>query len=411
MALLAEKDKAMGSIAVMDKGKIIYARAIGYREMSPAKIPSDIHTKYRIGSITKMFTSTMLFQLIEEGKLELSQTLDKFFPTVQNAGKITIGNMMNHRSGIHNFTNDPEYMKYMTQPKTRAEMLEIISATKPDFEPGEMFQYSNSNYVLLGYIVEDLRKMPYREALRNYVCKKAGLNETYYGSKADVTKNESYSFTFSGGWDRQPETDMSIPNGAGAIVSTPSDLVSFIDALFDGRLIKPASLNQMKTISDGMGFGIMQFPYDKKTVFGHGGGIDGFSSILVYIPEDRLAVSYCSNGSVYSINDILLRTLNNYYGKQEKLPEFNVYNADPATFDQYTGVYSSPAVPIKLTISKNGNRLFGQGEGQPPFPLEASAKDEFKFEAAGIVIRFMPGKNQLTLIQGGRENLFTRENP
>src|SRR5512133_3191371 len=104
MAILSAKDKAMGSIAVMDKGKLLYSRAIGYRQISPEKLPSDIHTKYRIGSITKMFTSTMLFQLVEEGKLQLSQTLDKFFPSIPNAGKITIGNMMNHRSGIHSIT-------------------------------------------------------------------------------------------------------------------------------------------------------------------------------------------------------------------------------------------------------------------------------------------------------------------
>jgi hypothetical protein len=160
-----------------------------------------------------------------------------------------------------------------------------------------------------------------------------------------------------------------------------------------------------------MRFGIMQLPYDNKRDYGHGGGIDGFNSILIYIPEDRLAISYCSNGTIYGVNDILLRTLNNYYGKKEKLPEFTVYHADPKTFDKYTGVYSTPSIPIKLTISKNGERLSGQGEGQPPFPLEASGKDEFKFEAAGIVIRFMPEKNQMTLIQGGRENLFTREKP
>lgn len=409
MSLLSEKDKAMGSLAAMENGKILYARAIGYREVSPGKLPSNPDTKYRIGSITKMFTSAMLFQLVEEGKLQLSQTLDKFFPAVPNAGKITIGNMMNHRSGIHSFTDDLQYRIYMTQPKTRDEMLGIITATKPDFEPGEKFQYSNSNYVLLGYIVEDLRKMSYNEALQKFICEKSGLKNTYVGSKANTANNESYSFMYTGGWDRQPETDMSIPQGAGAIVSTPSDLVKFISALFDGKLIRLESLNQMKTISDGMGFGMMQFPYEQKTVYGHGGGIDGFSSILIYIPEDKLAIAYCSNGTIYSVNDILLRTLNNYYGKQEKLPEFTVYNADPATFDKYTGVYSSSDIPIKLTIKKEGDRLFGQGEGQPPFPLEPSARDEFKFEVAGIVIRFMPDKDQLTLIQGGRESHFTRQ--
>jgi CubicO group peptidase (beta-lactamase class C family) len=356
-----------------------------------------------------MFTATLLFQLVEEGKLQLTQTLDKFFPSIPNASRITIGNMMNHRSGIHNFTDDPQYHSYMTQPKTRKEMVGIMSAMKSDFEPGEKFQYSNSNYVLLGYIVEDLRKKPYKNVLQEYICTKAGLTETYYGDKADMLKDESYSFSYTAAWDRQPETDMSIPHGAGAIVSTPSDLVKFISALFSEKLIKPSTLNQMKTISDGMGFGIMQFPYDRKTVYGHGGSIDGFNSILIYIPEDKLAVSYCSNGTVYAVNDILLRTLNNFYGKNEKLPEFKTIDVDPATFDRYVGVYSTPAIPIKLTIKKTEGRLFGQGEGQPPFPLEATAKDEFKFEPAGIVIKFIPDKDQLTLIQGGRTNLFTKE--
>jgi CubicO group peptidase (beta-lactamase class C family) len=409
MTLLSEKNKAMGSLAVMERGKVIYSRAIGYREISPEKLPSDIHTKYRIGSITKMFTSAMLFQLVEEGKLQLTQTLDKFFPSIPNAGKITIGNMMNHRSGIHNFTDDPLYRTYMTKEKSRKEILELIEATKPDYEPGEKFQYSNSNYVLLGYIVEDIRKMPYTTVLQDYICKKAGLTETYYGGKANISENECYSYSYAGSWDRQPETAMSIPHGAGAIVSTPSDLTRFITALFEGWLIKPETLNQMKTISDGMGYGIMQFPYERKIVYGHGGGIDGFNSLLIYIPEDGLAISYCSNGMIYSINDILLRTLNNYYGKKEKLPEFSTYNADPSTFDQYTGIYSTPEIPIKLTIKKNGDRLFGQGEGQPPFPLEATARDEFKFEAAGIAIRFISEKNQLVLTQGGRTNVFTRE--
>jgi D-alanyl-D-alanine carboxypeptidase len=126
LSLLEQNNKAMGSLAVMDKGKIIYARAIGHAGITPEKKVSDEKTRYRIGSISKMFTATLVFQLIEENKLELSATLDKFFPSVRNAEKITIGNLMNHRSGIHNFTNDAAYNTYMTKMKTKSEMITAI---------------------------------------------------------------------------------------------------------------------------------------------------------------------------------------------------------------------------------------------------------------------------------------------
>ncbi len=409
LTLLEQKEKAMGSLAVMDKGQVIYSRAIGFLNDSPTKIPSDIKTRYRIGSISKMFTSVMIFQLIEQNKLQLETPLGKFYPAIQNSAKITIGNMLNHRSGIHSFTNDSLYRTYMTKPKTKDEIIEMISSYKPDFEPGSKFEYSNSNYVLLGYIVEKLRKDSYEKILQKYICTKAGLSDTHYGGKTDPSKNETYSYSYTGEWDRMPETDMSIPHGAGAIVSTPTDLVKFISALFDGKLVSKASTDRMLVISDGMGSGIQKFPYENKIVYGHGGGIDGFSSILVYVPEERLAVAYCSNGTIYSVNSILLYTLNNYYGKHDKLPQFRVYTVDPAELDKYTGTYSNKMVPIKITISKNNNRLFGQGSGQPPFPLEGSAKDEFRFETAGILIRFHMEKNQMALIQGGQSITFTRE--
>jgi CubicO group peptidase (beta-lactamase class C family) len=135
-------------------------------------------------------------------------------------------------------------------------------------------------------------------------------------------------------------------------VSTPSDLVKFISALFAGQLVSDKSLNQMKTIKDGLGMGMQQFPCENKTLYGHAGAIDGFGSMLCYFPDEKLAVSYCSNGTVYSINDILLRTINIYFNKPEKLPEFTTYNVKSEELDQFTGVYSSPQIPLKLTITK-----------------------------------------------------------
>src|SRR5665647_1957236 len=116
--VLAQKEKAMGSLTLSKNGNVIYSRAIGYSSITGAnKQPSTTLTKYRIGSITKMFTTTMIFQLVEEGKLKLTTTLDTWFPTIPNSNKITIGNLLNHRSGIHNFTNDPDFQTWLTQPK------------------------------------------------------------------------------------------------------------------------------------------------------------------------------------------------------------------------------------------------------------------------------------------------------
>src|SRR5665647_795767 len=128
--VLAQKEKAMGSITLSKNGNVIYSRAIGYSSITDAgKQPSTSLTKYRIGSISKMFTTTMIFQLVEEGKLKLSATLDTYFSKLPNANKITIANLLNHHSGLHNFTNDPEYSGYMTQPKTQDEMLVLFAVS------------------------------------------------------------------------------------------------------------------------------------------------------------------------------------------------------------------------------------------------------------------------------------------
>lgn len=409
LALLEQKDKAMGSLAVMENGQLVYAKAIGFASVSPEKVSADVKTRYRIGSISKMFTSVLIFQLIEENRIQSDTKLSRFFPSIKNSENITVGNMLNHRSGIHSFTNEPAYQTYMNKGKSKKEMIDIMSVFDSDFEPGSKFEYSNSNYVLLGYIVEELRKDTYENVLQKYICSKAGLADTHYGTRPDISGKDSYSFNYTTGWNKLPDTDMSIPHGAGALVSTPSDLVKFISALFEGKLISKESLDKMKTITDGMGYGIQQFPYENKTVYGHGGGIDGFNSILVYIPEDRLSVSYISNGTIYPVNSILLHTINNFYGKPDKLPEFRVYNVDPADLDKYTGTYSSAAIPVKITITKLDGKLIGQGTGQAAFPLEATGKDEFKFEAAGIIMRFRPEKGEFDLLQGGGTFLFKKE--
>ena len=404
--ILAEKSNAMGSLTISKNGVVVYNRAIGHSYISSnEKIPATSQTKYRIGSITKMFTATMILQLIEDGKLSLSTTIDTFFPKLPNANKITINHLLNHRSGLHNFTDDPEYQTWMTQPKTQDEMLAIITKGGVDFQPNEKFSYSNSGYIVLGYIIEKVSKQSYSKYLSR-LTSKIGLSNTYVGTKADTKKNESLSYRFSASWEQTPETDMSIPGAAGAIVSTTADLTKFIESLFSLKLISSTSLSQMKTLTDGYGLGMFQIPFYEKQAYGHNGGIDGFASTLGYFPDDNVAVAYCTNGQVYPMNNILIGVLSIYFNKPYSVPTFSLKAED---LEKYLGVYATTQMPLKITITKTGTTLFAQATGQQPFPLDATKPHTFKFDPAGITIEFNPDKNEMILIQGGEKIVFAKE--
>jgi D-alanyl-D-alanine carboxypeptidase len=407
--ILAEKNKSMGSLAISKNGKTIYNKAIGYSLISQnGNKTATSSTKYRVGSISKTFTATIIFQLIEEGKLKLETSLDKYFPSLPNASKITVGNLLNHRSGLHNFTDDPDYLTWMTSPKTHDEMLAVISKYKVDFQPDEKFSYSNSNYVVLGYIIEKIEGKPYSEVLKKRITSRIGLKNTYYGGKTDIKNNECYSYKWDKDWVLQPETDMSIPGGAGSIVSTPEDLTKFIEALFTLKLVSEKSLTQMKTMRDGYGMGMFQIPFYTKKGYGHNGGIDGFASTLSYFPEDSLAVSFCTNGLVYPMNDILIGVLSIYFNKEYPLPLFRTISLKSEDLDKYLGVYSSTQIPLKIEITKTDAQLIAQATGQSSFPLEPVDKDKFTFDQAGVKMEFSPEKNEMTLKQGGGSFLFTK---
>jgi D-alanyl-D-alanine carboxypeptidase len=408
---LAAHNKLMGSLALSHEGKVVYSRAFGYAQLTP-KTPATPATRYRIGSISKMFTTVLILQLVEEKKLALTTKLATFFPQVPQASRITIDQLLSHHSGLHNFTNDPAYAGYMTQPKTQAEMLAIIAAAKPDFEPGTKGEYSNSNFLLLGYLVEKLTKMPYGQALQKRIAAKVGLNNTYYGGKIDPSKQEALSYeAHAGSWQLSSETDMSIPGGAGALVSTPADLDRFLEALFGGKLLSANSLATMQTTSDSYGRGMFQVPFGAKKGYGHTGGIDGFQSSSAYFPDDKLAIALTSNAVDYSPNDVMIAALSSYFGKPYKLPDFTASTFVPAAadLDRYAGTYASAQIPLKITFKKEGNTLMSQATGQSAFPLEPVSQGVFKYDAAGIRTEFDAAKPVFTLKQGGREFVFTKE--
>lgn len=407
---LAKHNKAMGSVAISQKDQLVYSNAIGYRVLNEKeKLLADVYTKYRVGSISKTFTAVLVLQLIEGGQLTLTTALEQFYPQVPNAKRITIGHLLNHRSGLHNFTDEPDFLHWMTSPKNKLEMLEMICKYKVDFEPNARFSYSNSNYILLGYIIEKIYKKNYAEVLQEKITSRLGLINTFVGADIDIKNNECYSYQYGSSWELQPETDMSIPGGAGFIVSTPSDLNVFITGLFSGKLVNQSSLVQMKTMIDSYGMGLISIPFYDRQGFGHTGGIDGFRSVCVYFPQDSVAVSYCSNGEVYPRNDILLGVLSIYFNKPYEMPSFTSMSLRSEELDLYQGVYATTQIPLKITITKDKTLLMAQATGQNAFPLEAKGNHVFRFDQAGIVIEFNPSQEELTLKQGGQTFIFKKE--
>jgi len=396
----------MGSVAISKNGKIIYLKSIGYADIGNS-IKATKETKYRIGSISKSFTAVLALKAVENKKLELNQTIDKWFPTIKDSEKITVKQLLNHRSGIYNFTNNSNYITWNTQSKTEKEMVEIIKAGGNNFTPDSKAEYSNSNYVLLTYILEKTFMKSYSELLQEYIIKPIDLKNTYIFGKINTRNNESKSYKFLGSWIEEPETDYTIPLGAGAITSTTSDLTKFADALFGEQLLTTESLEIMKTVQEGYGYGLFQIPFYNSVGFGHTGGIDGFSSVYSHFPEDNISYALTSNGTNINNNDISIAVLSAVYDKSYGIPEFTSYV--PEELDKYLGVYSSDQIPLKITITKDVNTLIAQGTGQPAFPLEAINKDIFKFDQVGAKFEFNPTKNTMILFQNGMQINFTKK--
>jgi len=326
-----------------------------------------------------------------------------------NSNKITVSNLLNHRSGIHSFTDDADYLSWCTQAKSENEMLAIIAKGKSEFEPDSKAQYSNSNYLLLTIILEKAYKKPFKEILNEKILSPVALQSTYLGGKINLKDAECNSYKLSDKWLLEPETDMSIPLGAGAVVSNPSDLTKFIEALFAGKIISEKSLEQMTTLKDNYGMGIFQIPFYEKKGFGHTGGIDGFTSMLAYFPDDKLSVALTSNATGYDNNNIMIGALSCFFNQPYELPTFKTVALKTEDLDKYLGIYASKDIGLKITVSKNDKTLMAQATGQSSFPLDATDTDVFKFDQASIVLEFTPNEKKMVLKQGGGVFTFYRE--
>ncbi len=402
--IISANHLAMGSISIFSNGEEVYQHSIGYLDLEK-KIKANPSTKYRIGSITKTFTAVVILQLMEEGKLEMNTLLKEFFPQVPNSEKITVQHLLRHQSGLFNITDDKDFMSWMKISRTRKEMLDRLIKSGILFEPAERSEYSNTNYLLLSYIAEVIEDKGYAEIVKKRIIDKLNLANTFYGGKINPEDNQARSYIKSeNGWDLTPETDMSVPMGAGGLVSSPEDLTTFFCNLFEGNLVSENSLEAMKSTTKGIGIGLMRLPVKEIEAYGHGGGIDGFSSIAVHLPNENLNIAFIANALDYPLNNILMGVIKIILGQEYQLPDFSpAISLNSEEVDEYIGIYSGPDFPMDITISRNENVLMVQASGQQPKRLDALGSHRFKADQIMLKLTFLPEAKKLMLEQGGQQ--------
>lgn len=420
---LEKADQMRGSVAVSKGDRIIYTRSVGPAALVEGKpVAATAQTAYRIGSITKTFTAVLVMQLVEEGKLALDEKLARFFPTLPNAERITIEQLLSHRSGLANYTSDSAFETYFRGPQTRQDFLARFITARPDFSPDSTYEYSNTNYIILGWIVEDLRGKSFAAALEDGITARLGLARTRAADSVMPAIGEALSFgRDETGWAEEPEWHGTVAGAAGNMVSTPSEMLRFTYALFAGRLLKPATVARMQTakgaisIANSYGLGILSLPFGARKAWGHTGGISGFHSMFGYFPADSIGFALFLNGEQYAINDIAIGALSAIYNQPYSMPDFNrkTVAVSEAVIERYTGTYFSKDFPLKIFIRVEEGKLIARATGQSPFPLEALSETEYRFEPAGINLRFAQGTdgkwNVMHFDQGGNKVTFTKE--
>lgn len=313
---LEKAGQAMGGISIYEDGKEVYQKSFGFAIIDQ-KIKSTSTTQYRIGSVTKMYTAAIIIQLIEEGKLKQDTPLNTFFPKLPNAEKITVKNLLKHQSGLFNITEDEDFTTWMIKPQSRVKMIHRMTKNGVIFEPGTDTAYCNTNYILLAYIAEDIEDTSFHDIVDDRLVRPLELKLTRIGTDPPKGAQEAVSYQrIDDQWEVVTDyTDMSAPGGAGAIISTPSDVNLFTTALYKGKLMSQASYQQMTDVSTGMGMGLGGMPIMGMQAYGMSGQIDGFRSLSIFFPEKGVSMTIVTNAYETSLQEIMMKVLQTYFKK------------------------------------------------------------------------------------------------
>jgi D-alanyl-D-alanine carboxypeptidase len=323
-ALMKGMNVPGAQIVVVDRGKVVIDAAFGVKNLQ-SRAPVDVHTRFEIGSITKQFTAAAILQLKEHGKLSLDDKLGKYVPQYARGRDITLRQMLLQISGIPNYTDSKAFgaliqkrngVMTLTKPGSVGGVIAMIAGKKLDFTPGTKWEYSNSNYYLLGRVVEVASGMPWRAYIAKNVFERAGMAESSFMENEAATPDMATGYTYDKKLRLIPGSSFNgWAGGAGTIVSTASDLAKWDAALFAGEIISPADVELMTSPgtlpaldkNSHYAFGWVIDTFDGRPRIWHNGGTMGFNSSNQIYPEDGQTVIVLTNSPI-AADDLAQKT-------------------------------------------------------------------------------------------------------
>jgi len=335
ISLYSKYGEFNGSALVADNGRVVLKKGYGLANME-WNIPNGPDTKFRLGSITKQFTATLILQLVEQGKIKLDGKIVDYLPDYRpdTGAKVTIHNLLSHTSGIPNYTALPGFFQNVSRnPFAVDDFIKKYGSGDLEFEPGTKFVYSNTNYFLLGAIVEKVTGKKYEDVLKEKIFDPAGMKNTGYDHWSTIMDKRATGYTKTpAGYENAPYLDMSIPYAAGSLYSTVEDLYLWDQALYSDRVLSATSKELMfkPNLNDyGYGFFMRKISLGPNKfqvpVIQHNGGINGFATTIVRMPGDkRLVVLLDNTEQGLHLDQIATRVMSILYDQPYDPPQRSI---------------------------------------------------------------------------------------
>jgi CubicO group peptidase (beta-lactamase class C family) len=411
---LVESKQFMGTVLVARGDQVLFDKAYGQANAEWA-VANTTNTKFRIGSITKQFTAASILLLEERGKLKVDDPIRKHYANAPAAWDgITLKHLLTHSSGIPNLTDGPEFERRKQLVTSLDETIAWFRDKPLDFAPGERMKYSNSGYIMLGYVIEKVSGGSYADFVQQNILTPVGMKDSGYDSNADIIERRASGYVNAGGKLRNADyVQMSIPHAAGGLYSTTGDLLRWNRALYGGKVLKPESLAKMTTpFKDRYAFGISSGESSGRKFFEHGGGIEGFNTQLIYYPASQITIVALSNVNGAAPGQILAKLGPLAHGETVKLTSERTEIKLPRDrLERYVGTYAlSPQINVMVRL--DGDHLSTQLSGQPRVPTFAESETKFFVRLVDAQWEFFADPSgtvtHVVLYQNGRETKAPR---
>lgn len=345
----------MGAISVFEDGAELYERSWGYSNVA-TETPNVKETCYRLGSVSNLYTATIIMKLVEEGKLSLDSKLSEFFPAIAQAPKITIEDMLRHKSGIFNIFFDLNYWSYYRTSMSKEDLVAKIQSNGLVSAPGTKTQFSASNYILLSMVAEQVAGKEFGKLLEEMICEPLNLQHTFDGNYKAEIEDEANSYCERRPvWSLVDKTNLSTVYGESSVISTPTEVAKFVSSLMAGKIISSESLAKMTDCQDGYGIGFVRKSNDDNELSASG-NVDGFFADVVCFKKDNHdMVSVCLlNGTTHPmlLSPHIVNLVSEKNANLPVLKQLTDLSSDEA--DAFVGVYTNKQYSITFEIVKNG---------------------------------------------------------